>query len=97
MPPGPADASLASAPCASGGIIRALTCAPHVHAEHMFKMVQIRNVPDAAHRTLKARTATAGQSLSDYLLGVIVVDSVCADRVVLQTPLGARVDESRSS
>jgi plasmid stability protein len=31
-------------------------------------MVQIRNVPDSLHRTLKARAALAGQSLSDYLL-----------------------------
>ena len=35
----------------------------------MSKMVQVRNVPDALHRKLKARAATAGQSLSDYLLG----------------------------
>ena len=31
-------------------------------------MVQIRNVPEALHRTLKARAALAGKSLSDYLL-----------------------------
>ena len=31
-------------------------------------MVQVRNVPDALHRTLKVRAAVAGQSLSDYLL-----------------------------
>lgn len=31
-------------------------------------MVQVRNVPDALHRKLKARAAMAGQSLSDYLL-----------------------------
>ncbi len=31
-------------------------------------MIQVRNVPDALHRTLKARAATAGMSLSDYLL-----------------------------
>lgn len=30
--------------------------------------VQIRNMPDALHRRLKARAATAGMSLSDYLL-----------------------------
>ncbi|MGC2637344.1 MAG: hypothetical protein WA294_09210 [Acidobacteriaceae bacterium] len=35
----------------------------------MTKMIQVRNVPDALHRTLKARAATAGASLSDYLLG----------------------------
>ena len=37
----------------------------------MSKMVQIRNVPDALHRKLKARAATAGQSLSDYLLAEV--------------------------
>jgi antitoxin FitA len=35
---------------------------------HMPKMIQIRHVPDDLHRRLKARAATAGQSLSDYLL-----------------------------
>jgi plasmid stability protein len=34
----------------------------------MSKMIQIRNVPDRLHRTLKARAAEAGVSLSDYLL-----------------------------
>ncbi len=34
-------------------------------------MVQIRNVPDALHRTLKSRAALAGMSLSDYLLAEI--------------------------
>jgi plasmid stability protein len=34
----------------------------------MAKMVQVRNVPDALHRSLKARAAMAGMSLSDYLL-----------------------------
>jgi plasmid stability protein len=34
----------------------------------MSKMIQLRNVPDVLHRTLKARAATAGMSLSDYLL-----------------------------
>ena len=32
------------------------------------KMIQIRNVPDSIHRTLKSRAAMAGISLSDYLL-----------------------------
>ncbi len=31
-------------------------------------MIQIRNVPDALHRKLKARAALLGRSLSDYLL-----------------------------
>ena len=38
------------------------------HANHMSRMVQIRNVPDALHRTLKARALDSGQTLSDYLL-----------------------------
>ena len=35
----------------------------------MGRMIQIRNVPDALHRRLKARAAVSGMSLSDYLLG----------------------------
>ncbi len=35
----------------------------------MPKHVQIRNVPDDIHRTLRERAARAGVSLSDYLLG----------------------------
>lgn len=34
----------------------------------MSKMIQIRNVPEQIHRTLKARAAEAGMTLSDYLL-----------------------------
>lgn len=52
-------------------------CLPHSlymlttceYAERMERMIQVRNVPDALHRTLKARAAMAGMSLSDYLLG----------------------------
>jgi len=31
-------------------------------------MIQVRNVPEGLHRSLKARAANAGMSLSDYLL-----------------------------
>lgn len=41
------------------------------HAWRMSSMIQIRNVPVALHRRLKARAAMAGMSLSDYLLGEI--------------------------
>ena len=34
----------------------------------MSVMIQIRNVPTALHRKLKARAAMAGMSLSEYLL-----------------------------
>ncbi|MDQ3942171.1 MAG: hypothetical protein M3254_03600 [Actinomycetota bacterium] len=37
----------------------------------MAKMIQIRNVPDELHRTLKVRAAQAGMTLSDYLLAEI--------------------------
>jgi antitoxin FitA len=43
-----------------------ITC-NYVHS--MARMIQVRNVPDALHRGLKARAAMAGMSLSDYLLG----------------------------
>ncbi len=31
-------------------------------------MIQVRNVPDRVHRTLKVRAAQEGLSLSDYIL-----------------------------
>ena len=37
----------------------------------MSTMIQIRNVPETLHRTLKARAALAGMSLSDFLLAEI--------------------------
>lgn len=37
----------------------------------MSKMIQVRNVPDGLHRTLKAQAALAGMSLSDFLLAEI--------------------------
>lgn len=44
-------------------------------------MIQIKNVPDRVHRTLKARAAQAGMSLSDYLLREI---SAVAERPTLE-------------
>ena len=38
-----------------------------VNVERMPKMIQIRNVPDKVHRTLKARAAAEGMSLSDFI------------------------------
>ena len=37
------------------------------------RMIQVRNVPEDVHRTLKARAAQAGMSLSDYLRTEIVL------------------------
>lgn len=41
------------------------------HTIHMSKMIQVRNVPDTVHRTLKVRAAMAGMSLSNFLLSEI--------------------------
>jgi hypothetical protein len=41
------------------------TCNYHIH---MSKMIQLRHVPDALHRQLKARAALLGLPLSDYLI-----------------------------
>jgi plasmid stability protein len=35
------------------------------------RSIQIRNVPDGVHRTLRARAAAAGLSLSEYLLAEV--------------------------
>lgn len=45
-----------------------LTC---VTPFHMTKVIQIRNVPDDLHPTLKVRAAKASMTLSDYLLSEI--------------------------
>ena len=37
----------------------------------MSKMIQIRNVPEAVHRKIKARAAQAGMTLSHYLLAEV--------------------------
>jgi hypothetical protein len=34
----------------------------------MSKMIQLRHVPDALHRRLKARAAQEGMTLSDFLI-----------------------------
>jgi hypothetical protein len=42
-----------------------ITCNYH---QSMSKMIQLRHVPDALHRQLKARAALSGLPLSDYLI-----------------------------
>jgi plasmid stability protein len=75
----------------------------------MSKMVQIRNVPDTLHRTLKVRAAQAGQTLSDYLLAELerlaarpTRDEMLArihrrTRVALKTPAAEVIREERES
>lgn len=47
------------------GVDMCITCNYHLH---MSKMIQLRHVPDALHRQLKARAALSGLPLSDYLI-----------------------------
>jgi antitoxin FitA len=72
-------------------------------------MVQIRNVPEALHRKLKARALESGQTLSDYLL--IELERVAArptreemlvrlhgrKRVTLKTPAATVIRDERES
>lgn len=72
-------------------------------------MIQIRNVPDALHRKIKARAAQAGRTLSDYLLAEI--DRIAAlptreemlarlhsrTRVALRTPAAKIIRRQRES
>jgi len=43
------------------------------NVQHMSKMLQVRNVPDDLHRTLKVRAAENGLTLSDYVLSELMV------------------------
>jgi antitoxin FitA len=67
----------------------------------MSKMIQLRNVPDALHRSLKARAAMSGRSLSDYLIAEI---KEIAERPTLEEmrerlhrrrPVNAELDTAR--
>ena len=64
----------------------------------MARMIQVRNVPDVLHRSLKARAATAGMSLSDYLLGELreIAErptlSEFRDRLHTRKPLRVAID-----
>lgn len=83
-----------------------LTCA---HADDMSKMVQIRNVPDALHRKLKARAMDSGRTLSDYLKSELerlaarpTREEMLArlhrrKRVTLKTPAAVVIREERES
>jgi antitoxin FitA len=60
-----------------------------VTLDRMSKMIQIRNVPDDLHRTLKVRAAKAGMTLSDYLLSEI-------ERVAEKPTLAEMMERLRS-
>jgi plasmid stability protein len=67
----------------------------------MPKMIQLRNVPDPLHRSLKARAAMAGMSLSDYLLAEIKEIAErptlreLRERLHTRKPVRAQVDTAR--
>ena len=79
------------------------------HAQHMSKMVQSRNVPDALHRKLKSRAADSGRTLSDFLLAELerlaarpTRDEMLTrihsrKRVTLKTPGAVVIPEERES
>lgn len=64
-------------------------------------MIQLRNVPEALHRTLKVRAAMSGMSLSDYLL--MEIEGIAArptlgelrERMHRRKPPSVRLDTSR--
>jgi plasmid stability protein len=53
------------------------------------KTLQIRNVPDRVHRTLRTRAAAAGVSLSDYALGEL-------ERVAERPPVADLLTRARA-
>ena len=67
----------------------------------MSKMIQLRNVPDTLHRSLKARAAMAGMSLSDYLLAEIkeIAErptlAELRDRLRMRKPVTVQLDTAR--
>ena len=67
----------------------------------MSKMIQLRNVPEGLHRTLKARAAVAGMSMSDYLLGEIkeIAErptlAELRERLNKRKPVSAELDTAR--
>ncbi len=91
------------------GTLRIDMCSTCAHALNMSKMVQVRHVPDALHRKLKARAAVAGQSLSDYLreeLGRIAARPTREEMLArihgrmpvrLKTPVAVVIREERES
>jgi antitoxin FitA len=70
------------------------------HARRMV-MIQIRNVREALHRSLKARAAMAGMSLSGYLLGELreIAErptlAEFRERLHMRQPVAAALDSAR--
>lgn len=64
----------------------------------MSVMIQVRNVPDSVHRTLKMRAAATGSSLSDYIKRELVRSAEQAtieeldERLRAHRPSGLKTD-----
>ena len=56
----------------------------------MGTLIQIRDVPDDVHRTLKARAAVSGVSLSEYVRGVLARTTERPTPVELSERIAAR-------
>lgn len=54
----------------------------------LVKTIQVRNVPDDVHRTLRTRAAAAGISLSDFALGEL-------ERVARRPPVAEVLQRAR--
>ena len=67
-----------------------------VHVNHMCKhqempvMIQVRNVPDRLHRELKHRAKTHGQTLTDYIMGILVREVSRVDRLDIVARIRSR-------
>lgn len=57
---------------------------------HMSKMIQIRNVSDEMHRTLKEAAAREGMSLSDYIKRELVGVGARSDLERIEARVRAR-------
>ena len=57
------------------------------------KMIQVRNGPDELHRSLKARAALEGRTLSDYILAELprLADRPSAEQVLARVRARTRV------
>jgi antitoxin FitA len=53
-------------------------------------LIQIRDVPDEVHRTLKARAAASGVSLSEYARNVLARTTTRPTPAELAVRIGAR-------
>jgi plasmid stability protein len=76
-------------------------CSTCKHARRVAGVIQVRNVPEALHRSLKAKAARAGMSLSDYLLGELqeIAErptlAEFSERLRMRRPLSVDLDAAR--